>query len=162
MRARVQTDFASAAERHALRRGHHRPRRILDRHVGALELPHRQVNVVPLAFLRGHQQQHQVRARRKIRAPGWRSPWLRIRFPAARRPPGASRRCRRRSRSSWSGIRSTARRRRGRSGSRPEFSCTTRVRSFSDFRMMIPCRLLHGLRRAGAKIEIARRSFFDS
>ena len=111
MRAACRADFASAAERHALRRRHHRARRVLDGHVHALELPHRQMNIVPFAFLRAHQQQHQVRAHRKIRSPGWRSPWLQIRFPAARRPRAAWRRCRRRWRSSWSGIRSTARRR---------------------------------------------------
>ena len=63
----VQIDFASAAERHSLRRAHDRPRRVLDRHVDALELAHGEMNVVPLAFLRGHQQQHQICAGGKIR-----------------------------------------------------------------------------------------------
>ena len=63
----VEIDFASATQGHSLGRGDHGPRRVFDGHIYALKLAHREVYVVPLALLRGHQQQHQVRASGKIR-----------------------------------------------------------------------------------------------
>ena len=62
----VQRDFAAAAQRQSLRRDHHRLRRVLDGQRGVLKLPHHQVQVVPFLLLRGHQDQHQVRAGGKI------------------------------------------------------------------------------------------------
>ncbi len=63
----VQDDFAAAAQRHALRRNDDGARRILQRQVDVLELPHGHVDLVPLLLLRRHEQQHQVGADGKIR-----------------------------------------------------------------------------------------------
>ena len=62
----VQRDLAAAAQRQALRRDHHGLRRMLDGERGVLELPHHEVQVVPFLLLRGHQDEHQVRAGGKI------------------------------------------------------------------------------------------------
>ena len=51
---RVQAHFASAAERHPLRRRHHRLWRVFDRQVDVLELLDRHVQFVPLLLLRSH------------------------------------------------------------------------------------------------------------
>ncbi len=59
---RVQRNFASAAQRHAKRRGDHRAWRVLDGHVHALELAHRHMQVIPFAFLRADQHHHQIGA----------------------------------------------------------------------------------------------------
>ena len=84
----VQRDFAAAAESHAERRGHHRLRRILQRHVELLKAVDRGVQLVPLLFLRGQQNHHQIGARRRSSRPDCRSPWRRNSFPV---PPAPAR-----------------------------------------------------------------------
>ena len=64
----MERDFAAAAQRHAERRRHHRHRSVLDGHVGLLERIYRGVQLVPIAFLRGQQHQHQVGAHTEILA----------------------------------------------------------------------------------------------
>ena len=69
LRARgVQHELAAAAERHPERRGHDRLRRVLDRHARVLEAADGRVELVPLAFLRGEQHQHQIRADAEVLA----------------------------------------------------------------------------------------------
>ena len=62
----VQHDFAAAAQGQSLRRDDHGLGRMLDGERGVLELAHHQVQVVPFLFLRGHQDEHQIRAGGKI------------------------------------------------------------------------------------------------
>ena len=62
----MQADFASAAERHALRRDDDRFRRVLDGEIRVLKLLDREVQLVPLLLLRGDQHEHQIRAHGKI------------------------------------------------------------------------------------------------
>ncbi len=64
----VQDHFAAPAEREPLRRHDHRFRCVLDSERRVLELAHHYVQVVPLLFLRGHQDQHEVRAGGKVHA----------------------------------------------------------------------------------------------
>ena len=67
-RAGVQHHFAAAAQRHAERRRHHRPRRVLHRHARRLETPHREIEFVPFAFLRGQQHLHEIGADAEVLA----------------------------------------------------------------------------------------------
>ena len=62
----MQGNFASPAQRHPLRRHHHRFPRILDRQIRILKLLHRHMQFIPLLLLRAHQHQHQIRAHGKI------------------------------------------------------------------------------------------------
>ena len=63
----VQRDFASAAESHALRCSDDGTRCVFNGHVDTLKLAHGHVDIVPLAFLRTDQDEHQVRAYGKVR-----------------------------------------------------------------------------------------------
>ena len=62
----VQTDFAAAAEGHALRRRDDRLRRVLDGEIDVLELLHGHVQFVPLLLLRADKDEHEVGANGKI------------------------------------------------------------------------------------------------
>ena len=64
----VQRDLAAAAERQSEGRGNHRFGRVLQRHVHLLEGVDRGAQFVPLLFLRGEQDHHQIRADGKILA----------------------------------------------------------------------------------------------
>ena len=64
----MQRRLAAPAQRHPKRRGHHRFRRILDRHVELLEAVDRQIQFIPLALLCRHQHHHQVGAHREVLA----------------------------------------------------------------------------------------------
>ena len=65
-RRSVQRDFRASAQAQSKRRSYHRLRRELDRLRHPLKLPDGQIHVVPLFFLHAHQQQHEIRADRKI------------------------------------------------------------------------------------------------
>src|SRR5574337_1340960 len=58
----VQTDLASAAERHGKWGRYHRLLETLERHVGILEGPYHQLDVVPVLLLRLKEEGLQVRA----------------------------------------------------------------------------------------------------
>ncbi len=64
----MQRQFAAASEREPERRGHHRLRRVLQRHVHLLEVVDGGVELVPLLLLRGEQHHHEIRAGGKVLA----------------------------------------------------------------------------------------------
>ncbi len=64
---RVETEFAAAAKRHALRGGDDGFGRVLDRQIHVLELAHGEMQLVPLLLLRGDKNEHEVCADGKIR-----------------------------------------------------------------------------------------------
>ena len=64
--ARAQHDLAAPAERHAERRRDDRLAAVAQRLRGPLELPHHQVDLLPVALLGLEQQQHQVGAHREV------------------------------------------------------------------------------------------------
>src|SRR5437762_72729 len=65
---RMQSYLSASAEAEAERRHHHRPGTEPDGRGRALERADRQIDVVPLAFLRAQQKLHQVGAYRKVAA----------------------------------------------------------------------------------------------
>src|SRR6516225_11935420 len=62
----MEVDLAATAKRHSVRRSYHRPGTEFNSLGHALKLPDSQVDFVPLFFLYGQHQQHQVCADRKI------------------------------------------------------------------------------------------------
>ena len=64
---RVQVDLRAAAQTHAIRRGHDRPRAEFYGSGHRLEAANFQINVVPFLFLHRQQQLHNVRAHGKVR-----------------------------------------------------------------------------------------------
>ena len=62
----MQADFATAAEGHALGRGHYRLGRVFDREIHVLKLLYGHVQFVPLLLLRSDENEHQICADGKI------------------------------------------------------------------------------------------------
>ena len=63
----VKADFGASAEAHPIRRDDHRTRAELDRRRHSLKGTNSEIDLVPLALLRGEQQLHQVRADGEVR-----------------------------------------------------------------------------------------------
>jgi len=63
----MQRRLAAAAERHPEGCGDNRPGRVLDGHVDALEGSHGKINFIPVAFLGGDEQEHEVGADGEVR-----------------------------------------------------------------------------------------------
>ncbi len=64
----MERDLHAAAQRQTKRRDHDRLGRVLEGHIGVLEGAHGLVNLLPLLFLRAHEQKHEVGSDAEIRA----------------------------------------------------------------------------------------------